>query len=252
MTMEEFFAAHPDCAVAFSGGIDSAWLLHEALRYGRRTRAYFVRTPFQPAFEWQDAQATAAALGAELTVLEADVLALPQVAANPENRCYHCKRFLFTTLLAQAKGDGFPLVLDGSNASDDAGDRPGMAALRELGIRSPLRECGITKSDIRAQARAAGIALWNKPSYACLATRISVGTTITREDLRRVEAGESLLFSLGYTDFRLRLREQYALLQVREEELERAQAELPELQRQLAPLFPQVVLDPVPRPRRES
>ena len=103
-----------------------------------------------------------------------------------------------------------------------------------------------------AQARAAGIALWNKPSYACLATRIPVGTTITREDLRRVEAGESLLFSLGYTDFRLRLREQYALLQVREEELERAQAQLPELQRQLAPLFPQVVLDPVPRPRRES
>ena len=151
MTMEEFFAAHPDCAVAFSGGIDSAWLLHEALRYGRRTQAYFVRTPFQPAFELQDAQATAAALGADLTVLEADVLALPQVAANPENRCYHCKRFLFTTLLAQAKGDGFPLVLDGSNASDDAGDRPGMAALRELGIRSPLRECGITKEDIRAE-----------------------------------------------------------------------------------------------------
>lgn len=252
MTLEEFFTAHPDCAVAFSGGIDSAWLLHEALRHGRRTQAYFVRTPFQPTFELEDARATAAALGAALTVLEADVLALPQVAANPENRCYYCKRFLFTTLLAQAKTDGFPLVLDGSNASDDAGDRPGMAALRELGVRSPLRECGITKSDIRAQARAAGIALWDKPSYACLATRIPAGTAITREDLRRVEAGEGLLFSLGYTDFRLRLRSSHALLQVREEDLERARTELPELQRQLAPLFPQVVLDPVPRPRRES
>lgn len=252
MTLAEFFAAYPDCAVAFSGGIDSAWLLHEALRYGRRTRAYFVRTPFQPAFELQDAQATAAALGAELTVLDADVLALPAVAENPENRCYHCKRFLFTALQAQAKKDGFPLVLDGSNASDDAGDRPGMAALRELGVRSPLRECGLTKSDIRTQARAAGIALWDKPSYACLATRIPSGTPITREDLQRVEAGEGLLFRLGFTDFRLRLREQYALLQVQEDEMGKAQHQLPDIRRQLAPYFAQVELDPVPRQKRES
>ena len=252
MTIPAFFAAHPDCAVAFSGGIDSAWLLHEALRYGRRIGAYFVRTPFQPAFELRDAEATAAALGAALTVLKVDVLAVPQVAENPENRCYYCKRALFTALLARAEADGFPLVLDGSNASDDAGDRPGMAALRELGVRSPLRECGLTKSDIRARARAAGIALWDKPSYACLATRIPAGTPITREDLRRVEAGAGLLFSLGYTDFRLRLRSGHALLQVREEELDRARAELPELRRQLAKWFPQVALDPLPRPRRES
>ena len=252
MTIPEFFAAHPDCAVAFSGGIDSAWLLHEALRYGRRVGAYFVRTPFQPAFELRDAADTAAALGADLTVLEVDVLAVPQVAENPENRCYYCKRALFTALLARAAADGFPLVLDGSNASDDAGDRPGMRALRELGVRSPLRECGVTKADIRARAKAAGIRLWDKPSYACLATRIPAGTPITREDLRRVETGEGLLMDLGYADFRLRLRGDRALLQVRAEDMDRAAAELPELEQRLRPLFPRVALDSVPRQSRES
>lgn len=252
MTISEFFAANPVCAVAFSGGIDSAWLLHEALRYGTRMQAYFVRTPFQPAFELQDARDTAAVLGAALTVLEVDVLTLPQVAENPEDRCYFCKQALFTALLAQARADGFPLVLDGSNASDDAGDRPGMRALRELGVRSPLRECGVTKGDIRAQARAAGLKLWDKPSYACLATRISAGVPITREDLGRVEAGEALLMDLGYTDFRLRLRGDHALLQVRAEDMGRAAAELPDLRQKLAGLFPQVVLDSVPRQSRES
>lgn len=252
MDLRQFFQEHPKAALAFSGGADSAYLLWAARREGADAVPYFVSTPFQPAFERADARRLAEELGVSLRVVEVDVLTAPQVADNPANRCYYCKKALFTALKCQAAADGCDTIIDGTNASDDAGDRPGMAALRELGVRSPLRECGITKGDIRAQARAAGIALWDKPSYACLATRIPVGTTITREDLRRVEAGESLLFSLGYTDFRLRLREQYALLQVREEELERAQAQLPELQRQLAPLFPQVVLDPVPRPRRES
>ena len=108
------------------------------------------------------------------------------MASNPPDRCYHCKRSLFTALLAAAKADGFPVVLDGSNASDDAGDRPGMRALRELEVRSPLRECGLTKSDVRRLAREAGLPVWDKPSYACLATRVPTGTAITREDLGRV------------------------------------------------------------------
>lgn len=121
-----------------------------------------------------------------------------------------------------------------------------MRALRELGVRSPLRECGVTKAGIRAQAKAAGIALWDKPSYACLATRIPAGTPITREDLRRVEEGEALLMDLGYIDFRLRLRGDYALFQVREADLDRAAAELPMLQQKLRHILPQVVLDSVP------
>ena len=183
MTIVEFFREVPEAAVAFSGGVDSAALLALAARHARRTKAYFVRTPFQPAFELQDAEDTARRLGAELQVIDYDILAVPAVAGNPPDRCYHCKRSLFTALLAAAKADGFSVVLDGSNASDDAGDRPGMRALRELEVRSPLRECGLTKSDVRRLAREAGLPVWDKPSYACLATRVPTGTAITREDL---------------------------------------------------------------------
>ena len=140
MLIQDFFKENPICAVAFSGGVDSACLLWAAAAYGSRTAAYFVKTPFQPAFELEDAQKTAGRLGADLRVLEADVLSVPEVAANPTDRCYYCKRALFARILEEAARDGFPMVLDGCNASDDASDRPGMRALRELGVRSPLRE----------------------------------------------------------------------------------------------------------------
>jgi len=251
MTICEFFQQYPEAAVAFSGGVDSAWLLHEAVRYARRTAAYFLRTPFQPDFELADARETAALLGAELTVIDFDILAVPAVAANPADRCYHCKSALFTRLLSAAWADGFPLVLDGSNASDDASDRPGMRALRELGIRSPLRECGVTKAEIRRLARQAGIPVWEKPSYACLATRIPTGAAITRQDLGRIAQGESLLMERGFSDFRLRLRGGGALLQVRQEQLDRAREELPVIKQLLAGAFSQVELDSIPRKARE-
>lgn len=252
MTLSEFFSAHPAAAVAFSGGVDSALLLSEARRCARRAAAYFVRTPFQPAFELADARATARLLEVELTVLEVDVLSLPEVAANPADRCYHCKRALFTRLTAAAAADGFPLVLDGSNASDDAGDRPGMRALRELGVRSPLRECGLSKADIRRLAREAELPVWDKPSYACLATRIPAGTAITAEDLARAARGEAALLERGFSDFRLRLRDGGALLQVRREQMERARALLPELRELLAADFRTVELDGTPRQSRET
>lgn len=249
MTLSDFFAAHPRCAIAFSGGVDSALLLHSAARYGQRAAAYFVKTPFQPDFELSDAQATAGLLGVPLTVLELDILAVPEAAANPPDRCYYCKRALFRRLLEEAARDGFPLVLDGGNASDDASDRPGMRALRELGVRSPLRECGLTKSEIRRLAREAGLPVWDKPSYACLATRIPSGTPITAAALARVGEGENLLFSLGFTDFRLRLRGEGFLLQVRGEQMDMAQRLLPELCRRLPAV---IELDPVPRVPRET
>ena len=247
MTISEFFAANPVCAVAFSGGIDSAWLLHEALRYGTRMQAYFVRTPFQPAFELQDARDTAAALGAALTVLEVDVLTLPQVAENPEDRCYFCKQALFTALLAQARADGFPLVLDGSNASDDAGDRPGMRALRELEVRSPLRECGLTKDEVRRRSREAGLFTWDKPAYACLATRIPTGAPITKEDLEKVERAEGALHALGFRDFRVRLFHGAARLQVTEEQLPLVLEQREAISSSLGPAFDGVLLDLKPR-----
>ena len=252
MTLQEYFLENPSIAVAFSGGVDSAWLLHEAARYAERTAAYFVRTPFQPAFELADARETAEKLGVELKIIELDVLGLPEVAANPENRCYFCKKALFTALKERAQADGFPLIADGSNASDDAGDRPGMVALGELGVVSPLRLCGVTKGEIRARAREAGIAVWDKPSYACLATRIPAGTAIAAEDLQRVERGEETLMAMGFFDFRLRLRGEKALLQVRSEQMETAAEKLADIRRALAADFADILLDPTPRATREN
>ena len=252
MTIQEFFQQNPIAAVAFSGGVDSAWLLHEAAAYAERTAAYFVRTPFQPDFELVDAQETARKIGVSLTVLDFDILTVPEAAANPADRCYYCKRALFSRLLEAARADGFPLVLDGGNASDDEGDRPGMRALRELGVRSPLRECGVTKADIRRMSRDAGLPVWDKPSYACLATRIPTGTAIRLEDLRRVAEGEAALMKRGLADFRLRLRGGDALLQVRAEQTELARRLLADPPEAIARNFNAVTLDPTPRVTRET
>ena len=184
MTLQEFFAAHPEAALAFSGGADSAYLLWAAVQYGRRVRAYYVQSPFQPAFELADARRLAKGLGADMRVLAVDVLALPEAAGNPPDRCYHCKHALFSAISAAAEADGFSLLIDGTNASDSAGDRPGMRALRELSVRSPLRECGLEKAEIRRLSREAGLFTWDKPAYACLATRIPAGEVITAEKLR--------------------------------------------------------------------
>lgn len=252
MTLREFFEENPVCAVAFSGGVDSAVLLSAAAAYGRKAAAYFVRTVFQPGFELEDARETAGRLGVELRVLEADILAVPEVAANPADRCYYCKRALFTRLLEEAARDGFPVVVDGCNASDDAGDRPGMRALAELGIRSPLRECGIGKAEVRRMAREAGLRVWDKPSYACLATRVPAGTAVSAAALARVERGETALMALGFSDLRLRLRGEDGLLQVREEQLEMARRLLPEIRERLAGDFRTVWLDEAPRESRET
>ena len=145
MTLNEFFAAHPKCALGFSGGVDSAYLLYAGVQAGADIRPYYIKTAFQPRFERDDALRLAGELGVEVTVLELDALADPRVAANPAERCYYCKQNLFRALKARAAADGYTVLLDGTNASDEAGDRPGMRALRELEVRSPLRECGLTK-----------------------------------------------------------------------------------------------------------
>ena len=140
MTLEQFFTKNPEVAIAFSGGVDSAYLLYAAKRYAARAKAYYVSTAFQPSFELEDARRLANELGADMQVLHVDVLMSGAVTANPPDRCYHCKNTLFRQILRAAENDGFPVLLDGTNASDDAGDRPGMRALRELSVRSPLRE----------------------------------------------------------------------------------------------------------------
>ena len=243
MTLEEFFTQHPRTAVAFSGGTDSAMVLWAAGRYGRDVRAYYVHTVFQPAFELADAKRLAEELDVPLTVVEADVRAVPEAAANGPRRCYYCKKALFTTLWQRAREDGYTVLLDGTNASDDAGDRPGMQALRELEVRSPLRECGITKAEVRRMSKEAGLFTWDKPAYACLATRVPTGTAITREALEKVERGEDALFKLGFTDFRVRLLGDAARIQLPEAQMERAAGLHEEIVKALEADFSAVLLD---------
>ena len=149
MNLTQFWQANPKAAIAFSGGVDSAYLLYSAVQSGADVKAYYAKTAFQPAFELEDAKKLAAQLGAQMEILTLDVLSVPKVVGNPQNRCYYCKTALFSAMTAAAKKDGFTLILDGTNASDEAADRPGMQALRELSVRSPLRECGLTKKEIR-------------------------------------------------------------------------------------------------------
>ena len=243
MELSTFFQQHPQGALALSGGVDSALLAWAAGRWGSGWRAYFAHTAFQPAHELTDAQALARLCGLPLTVLEVDVLSDPQVAANPARRCYFCKRALFSAIAQAAKEDGLSLIADGTNASDQADDRPGMAALAELGVRSPLRECGLTKADVRRLSREAGLPTWDKPAYACLATRVPTGTPLSADQLHRVELGEAVLTDLGFWDFRLRLRNNGALLQVTEPQLSLALEKRQEITERLTPLFAEVSLD---------
>ncbi len=243
MTLQEFFTEHPKAALGFSGGVDSSYLLWAAVNAGADIAPYYIQTAFQPAFELEDAKRLCEQIGVKLNVIRLDALADPRVAANPANRCYYCKVGLFGALRARAKADGYDLLLDGTNASDDAGDRPGMKALREMEVRSPLRECGLTKAMIRQESRKAGLFTWDKPAYACLATRVPTGRTITPELLRRVEGAETALFALGFTDFRVRLYDEAARLQLPEGQLAKAVEQRQAVRQALAPWFDIVLLD---------
>ena len=219
MDLNLFFAQNPKAALAFSGGVDSAYLLYAAKQAGANVTAYYVRTPFQPQFEYDDAVKLAQELKMPMRTIGMDVLEDPNVVANPANRCYYCKRRIFTAILEAARADGYSLILDGTNASDDASDRPGMVALRELEVRSPLRECGLTKPEIRRLSKEAGLFTHDKPAYACLATRIPTGVPITAEALQRTEAAEEYLKKLGFTDFRIRLMGSAARIQLPESQI---------------------------------
>lgn len=244
MELNDFFKENTRAALAFSGGTDSAYLLYMALKCGAQVRPYYVKTPFQPRFELDDALRLARELGTELTVIEYDILDDGLIAANPADRCYHCKKKLFGLLLRErAANDGFPLIIDGTNASDDAGERPGMRALCELGVRSPLRECGLTKTEIRERSRTAGLFTWDKPAYACLATRVPAGRRIDRELLQRVEAAERELFALGFTDFRVRVFHEAARIQLSPEQMAEALKRREDILARLKKYFDIVLLD---------
>ena len=243
MDLNLFFAQNPKAALAFSGGVDSAYLLYAAKQAGANVTAYYVRTPFQPQFEYDDAVKLAQELKMPMRTIGMDVLEDPNVVANPANRCYYCKRRIFTAILEAARADGYSLILDGTNASDDASDRPGMVALRELEVRSPLRECGLTKPEIRRLSKEAGLFTHDKPAYACLATRIPTGVPITAEALQRTEAAEEYLKNLGFTDFRIRLMGSAARIQLPESQTSLLLQHRQEILTNLKQFYSAVLLD---------
>ena len=248
--LSEFFENNFKFALAFSGGVDSSYLLYRAKESGADFKAYFMYSQFQPEFELRSAQALAEHIGVSLTVLEIDALALEAIAVNDRNRCYHCKRNMFMVLLDAAARDGYSLVIDGTNASDDAGDRPGMRALGELGIRSPLRECGLDKASIRARSRIVGLPCCDKPAYSCLATRVSTGQRLDARLLEELSASEAFLFGEGFTDFRIRVIGRQAMLQFTEAQLPLAFSRREKILAELSSYFDVVSLDI--KARRES
>lgn len=193
-------------AVAFSAGVDSTLLLavaHDVL--GDSAAAVTVRSAFSPRRETDEAAAFCRERGIRHVMLDFDPLAVEGVAQNPPDRCYRCKRALFTGIRAAAAELGLAHVAEGSNL-DDMGDyRPGMRAVAEMGIESPLRQAGLTKADIRALSKQLGLPTWDKPSYACLASRFVYGETITPERLRMVDRAEQRLMALGLRQVRVRV-----------------------------------------------
>ena len=214
MDIKEFFENHGSVAVAFSGGVDSAVLLCLAKKYAKKVCAYYVKTQFQPQFELDDALEIKELLGVEMKIIRLNVLSDERVAENPKNRCYFCKRNIFSAICNAARDDGFETVLDGTNASDDLSDRPGVKALNEYGVLSPLMLCNITKEDIRSIARENALPVADKPSYACLYTRFVYGEEITPEKLQMVGSAEQFLMDLGFIQLRVRIHGIMARIEV--------------------------------------
>lgn len=202
-------------AVAFSGGVDSTYLLHEAFKTGKdKVTAVILKTPSVPGRELDEAVTFCKSRGISFFVLPADPFSAEGFRENGRDRCYICKHFLFSALLEKAKEEGIPFVADGTNADDMQAFRPGLKALRELGIQSPLAEAGLTKKEIRELSEKEGLPTWNKPSFSCLVTRFPYGEELTVEKLRRTEEAENLLAELGFTQRRVRVHGNLARIEI--------------------------------------
>jgi uncharacterized protein len=208
--------------IAFSGGVDSTFLLYAALRaLGEKTLAVTATSPTYPKSERDEAERIAREWNVTHRFVESNELEIPGFSGNPPDRCYHCKKELFGILSKIAREEGYAAVLDGTN-SDDTGDfRPGRRAAKELGVRSPLLETGVTKEEIRALSRHFGLPTADKGAFACLSSRFPYGTSIDAEKLRRVEACEEILREFGFRQFRVRVHGNVARIEVGQEEIPR-------------------------------
>lgn len=213
--LESYLKSLGSVAVAFSSGVDSTFLLkvaHEVL--GDRAIAITARSCFFPKREHDEAAEFCKKEGIEHITAEADVLTVDGISQNPKNRCYLCKRELFSKMLAIAKQHGIEHVAEGSNIDDNGDYRPGLIAVAELGVKSPLREAELTKAEIRELSKEMGLPTWDKPSYACLASRFVYGEEITEKKLSMVDRAEQQLLDLGFRQVRVRIHGTLARIEI--------------------------------------
>ena len=201
--------------VAFSGGVDSTYLLAVALEsLEGKCKAIFARGPMISSQEETEVLALVQQLGITVEVIDLDILDLEKFRENPPDRCYFCKKKLFETFLDYSKSSGYSSVIDGTNASDTHDYRPGRIALQELGVISPLLEVGLTKAEIRLLSKRRQLPTWNKPSMACLASRVPFGDTITAELLKQIAQAEAILHQKGYVECRVRVHNDIARIEI--------------------------------------
>ena len=212
--------------VAYSGGVDSTLLMRIAMdELGDRAVAVLANSPAYPESEQQDARTLARLIGARLIEVTTDEVQLEAYARNNPDRCFHCKEELFDTLEPIQRDLGLMHLAYGATA-DDAGDhRPGHGSAERRGVRFPLLEAGLTKSEVRAAARSLGLANWNKPSFACLSSRIPHGTPVTVAALRQIEKAEAAVKALGFRQVRVRHHGEVARIEVESDEIPRLIAE---------------------------
>jgi len=206
-------------AIAFSGGTDSTFLLkvaHDVL--GENAIAITARSSVNPEWEYIETLQFTKNLGIEHIVIDINITGMEIFGKNPENRCYFCKKEIFTRIQKAASDQGISNVADGSNVDDLDDYRPGMLALKELGVYSPLREACFTKKDVREASKKLGLPTWDKPAFACLASRIPYGDEITEEKLKMIEKAEKYLFGLGFRQLRVRHHKDLARIEVAPED----------------------------------
>jgi uncharacterized protein len=221
--LQDILAGYQSALIAFSGGVDSAYLaIAASAALGPRALAVTADSPSYPDSHRRLALSIAGDFGFAHEVIHTGELERPEYRANPANRCYYCKDELYGRLAALASERGLAVVIDGNNADDRGDYRPGRQAAREHGVRSPLDEADLTKDDIRELARAAGLESWNEPASACLSSRIPYGQEVSNEKLRQIEQAEIVLRELGFRVFRVRHHDTVARLEIARSEMTRA------------------------------